>query len=241
MRMIEKVQEQTFKHFLDFEEGFQFEVIDNSFFRVNSLIKECPKKGEITTEQLLSHDIVKTIAVACDQIPNFGCLEKEVLFGKLISLHTGFSYYDIEKLYKKLIEKKSTSDQYLIHELGTYYQQQVFRLCGAHKTSSGKVSIDKEVFVNFIKSVMTLTIMKLGNTEEALYMYNKQTGMYVCDGYVIGRIIRWITKAIDSFKWTTLFEREVIALLMRDCPVIQEEEFNKTHLNLSNGSLNLKH
>lgn len=238
--MIEKVQEQTFKHFLDFEDGFQFEAIDNSYFRINSLIKECPKKGEITTEQLLSHDIVKKIAVVCDQIPNFGCLEKEVLFGKLIALHTGFSYYDIEKLYKKLTEKKSTSDKYLIHELRTYYQQQVCRLCGAHKTSSGKVSIDKDVFVNFIKSVMILKIMKLENDEEALYMYNKQTGMYVCDVYVIGRIIRWLTKAIDSFKWTTAFEREVIALLMRDCPVIQGEDFNKTHLNLSNGSLNFK-
>ena len=237
--MTVQIKEQTFEYYLNFEEYFQFEVIDDSFFKLNALIKECPTKNEIATEALLSHPIVKKIAVACDQLTDFRYLEKKLLFSKIIALHTGLSYYDIEKFYKKLTEKKITSDEYLIHELRTYYQQQVCRLCGAYKSSSGKVSINKEVFVNFIKSVMILKVMKLENREEELYMYNKQTGLYVCDVYVIGRIIRWLTKAIDSFKWTLQFEKDVMALLMRDCSVIQESDFNKTHINLLNGSLNL--
>lgn len=237
--MTVQIKEQTFEHYLNFEECFQFEVIDDSFFKLNALIKECPTKNEITTEELLSHPIVKKIAVACDQLTGFVYLEKKLLFSKIIALHTGLSYYDIEKFYKKLTEKKITSDEYLLHELRTYYQQQVCRLCGAYKSSGGKVSINKEVFVNFIKSVMILKVMKLENREEELYMYNKQTGLYVCDVYVIGRIIRWLTKAIDSFKWTMQFEKDVMALLMRDCSVIQESDFNKTHINLLNGSLNL--
>lgn len=237
--MTVQIKEQTFEHYLNFEECFQFEVIDDSFFKLNALIKECPTKNEIATEALLSHPIVKKIAVACDQLTDFRYLEKKLLFSKIIALHTGLSYYDIEKFYKKLTEKKITSDEYLIHELRTYYQQQVCRLCGAYKSSNGKVNINKEVFVNFIKSVMILKVMKLENREEELYMYNKQTGLYVCDVYVIGRIIRWLTKAIDSFKWTLQFEKDVLALLMRDCSVIQESDFNKTHINLLNGSLNL--
>ena len=57
--MTVQIKEQTFEHYLNFEECFQFEVIDDSFFKLNALIKECPTKNEIATEALLSHPIVK--------------------------------------------------------------------------------------------------------------------------------------------------------------------------------------
>ena len=35
--MTVQIKEQTFEHYLNFEECFQFEVIDDSFFKLNGL------------------------------------------------------------------------------------------------------------------------------------------------------------------------------------------------------------
>lgn len=233
-------KQQTLDPYLNLEKAISFQSINDDFIVLTSFVNWL-KGDELTTTELLAHPNTVKLALACHQLTNLMTSEKELIFSKILSLHTQIDYQDAQSGYQMLVTKAADKvGNQLLNELRIYYKSEISRLCGGYRSRSGKVKIDEEILGDFIRSITTLLVMKLENGDESLYVYNKKTGAYIHDNYVIGRIIRWASKMISDFKWTTTFEKEMIALLMRDSVVIHASDFNKTHINLMNDSLNLE-